>query len=71
MLPCPVPQKFNTFNTFTIFNPALDYPSLVHRQASPSRSRSEHTVSTPHPPLLSPTGRVPAKRVAGKGVRAL
>jgi hypothetical protein len=24
----------------------------------------------PAPPLLSPTGRVPAKRVAGRGVRA-
>ncbi|MCD6032472.1 MAG: hypothetical protein K0S78_4654, partial [Thermomicrobiales bacterium] len=22
----PIPQKFNTFNTFAIFNPNLEYP---------------------------------------------
>jgi hypothetical protein len=55
MLLFSTPQKFNTFNTFTtfaifaIFNRALKNPILVHPQAPPARSVSEHAFSTPHP----------------------
>jgi hypothetical protein len=77
MLPSPSPQTFTTFNTFTTFakfakfakfaniNSALEHPSLIHCHAPRLGSISEHAISTPHPPLLSPTGRVPEKRVAG------
>src|SRR5215207_975790 len=54
MLLCPVPQKFNTFNTFAVVTPALEHPTLIH----PQSPRLHAT-----PPLLSPTGE------GGKGVR--
>jgi hypothetical protein len=74
MLLPPAPQTFTTFNTFTTFaifakfanfNSALEHPTLIHRHAPRLGSISEHAISTPHSPLLSPTGRVPEKRVAG------
>jgi len=51
-----VSQKFNTFNTFAIFNPPLGYPGLRHLQASRVRGVSEHAVTTSNPPLPSETG---------------
>jgi hypothetical protein len=78
MLLGPVPQKFNTFNTFTTFaifakfakfanfNPALEQPTLIHRQALRSRSISERATSTPHPPLPAHRAGYP---LGGVGVR--
>jgi hypothetical protein len=77
MLPSPAPQKFTTFTTFTTFakfakfakfanfEPALEHPTPIHRHA-PRPIRSRPGFPTPHPPLPAPTGRVPAKRVAGR-----
>jgi hypothetical protein len=70
VLPSPTPEKFNTFNifnTFAVFSRAPDYSTLVHPQAPRIQSVSASAVSTLHLPLLSPTGRVPEKRMAGKG----
>jgi hypothetical protein len=33
-----VPEKFNTFNIFAIFHPALEHPTLIHRQAPRTQS---------------------------------
>ena len=48
---CPVPEKFAKFAKFAIFDPALEYPTLIHRQAPRSRSKSDRDFSTPHPAL--------------------
>ena len=54
MAPRPVSEmfaKFAKFAKFAIFDPALEYPTLVHHQALRSRSTSERSFSTPHPAL--------------------
>jgi hypothetical protein len=54
------PEKFNTFNTFTIFaivDPALADPALVHRQVPHSPSLSQRTIPTTLPPLLQAARR--------------
>jgi hypothetical protein len=51
---CPVPEmfaKFAKFAKFAIFDPALEYPTRIHRQAPRSRSTSDRDFSTPHPAL--------------------
>jgi hypothetical protein len=69
----PVAEKFNTFNTFNTFdtfaifatfNPALEDPMLVHRQAPRARSVSERAFPTPHPPSPGSTG----EGVGGEGM---
>jgi hypothetical protein len=68
----PAPQTFTAFAIFAKFaniDPAREHPTLIHRHAPRLGSSSErHLDATP--PLLSPTGRVPAKWVAGRTVRA-
>jgi hypothetical protein len=41
MAPRPVPEMFAKFAKFAIFDPALEYPTLVHPQALRSRSTSD------------------------------
>jgi hypothetical protein len=40
---------FAIFAKFAIFDPALECPTLIHRQAPRSRSMSDRACSTPHP----------------------
>ena len=40
MAPRPVPEMFAKFAKFAKFDPALEYPTLVHPQALRSRSTS-------------------------------
>jgi hypothetical protein len=57
MAPRPVPEmfaKFAKFAKFAIFDPALEYPTLIHPQALRSRSTLDRACSTPHPALLVP-----------------
>ena len=70
----PAPEKFNTFNTLTIFvivDPALAYPTLVHCQAPHAPSLSQCTIPTTLPPLLQAARRAgyPRRgwRVGGEG----
>jgi hypothetical protein len=57
MAPHPVPEmfaifaKFAKFAKFANFDPALEYPTLIHRQAPRARSMSDRSYSTPHPAL--------------------
>jgi hypothetical protein len=54
MAPHLVPEMFAIFAKFAkfaIFDPALAYPTRIHRQALRSRSKSECDFSTPHPAL--------------------
>jgi hypothetical protein len=51
MAPRPVPEMFAKFAKFAIFDPPLEYPTLVHPQALRSRSTSERSFSTLHPAL--------------------
>jgi hypothetical protein len=46
--------KFAKFAKFAIFDPALEYPTLVHPQALRSRSTSDRACSTSHPALPVP-----------------
>jgi hypothetical protein len=51
---CPVPEmfaKFAKFAKFAIFDPALEYPTRIHRRAPRSQSTSDRDLSTPHPAL--------------------
>ncbi len=41
MAPRPVPEMFAKFAKFAIFDPALDYPTRIHRQAPRARSTSD------------------------------
>jgi hypothetical protein len=61
MVLAPAPQMFAKFAKFAKFaniDPALQHPAPGHRQTP---RLSEHAVSAPHSPLLSSTGRGPAK----------
>jgi hypothetical protein len=60
----PSPEKFNTFNTFTVFaiiDPAFAYSTLIHRQAPHAPSLSQRTIPTTLPPSC--------KRLDGPGTR--
>jgi hypothetical protein len=65
MLLYPAPQKFNTFNTFNTFaifanfDPALECPTLLHRQTPRARSAAERAFNATSP--------LPARRERGQG----
>jgi hypothetical protein len=76
-----VPWKFNILNSFTTFakvakfakfakfatfNPALEYPTPIRRHVPHLGSASERRPEAT-PPSPGSTGRVPVKRVAGRG----
>ena len=42
--------KFAKFAKFANFDPALEYPNLIHCQALRSRSMSDRSYSPSHPP---------------------
>ena len=71
LAPRPVPEMFAIFAIFAkfaIFDPALKYITLIHRQAPRSRSKTERAFSTPHP-LARLTGRGGSERPAAAPIR--
>jgi hypothetical protein len=65
ILPCPAPQTFTTFTTFAKFakfakfanfDPALDYPALIHRHAPHVESLSERASRTSPSPVSDGPG---------------
>jgi hypothetical protein len=47
MAPRSAPEMFAKFAKFAKFDPALEYPTRIHRQAPRARSMSERDFSTP------------------------